>query len=38
ILLSMPPLVTWSYQRQVEPGSAEDRLMKEFLVPRDWLA
>jgi coproporphyrinogen III oxidase len=38
ILLSMPPLVTWSYQRQVEAGSPEDRLMRDFLVRRDWLA
>ena len=36
ILLSMPPLVSWSYNRQPEPGSAEHRLYSEFLVPRDW--
>ncbi len=37
ILLSMPPLAAWSYQRPVEAGSAEARLSTEFLVRRDWL-
>jgi coproporphyrinogen III oxidase len=37
ILMSMPPLASWSYQRQVEAGSAEERLYKEFLVRRDWV-
>ncbi len=37
ILMSMPPLASWSYQRRVEAGSAEDRLYKEFLVRRDWV-
>jgi coproporphyrinogen III oxidase len=37
ILLSMPPLAAWSYQRPVEAGSAEERLSTEFLVRRDWL-
>jgi len=37
ILMSMPPLASWSYQRPVEAGSAEDRLYKEFLVRRDWV-
>ena len=37
ILMSMPPLASWSYQRPVEPGSAEERLYKEFLVSRDWV-
>jgi coproporphyrinogen III oxidase len=37
ILLSMPPLVSWSYQRETEPGSPEAALMTDFLVPRDWL-
>jgi len=36
ILLSMPPLVSWSYQKQPETGSAEARLYTDFLVPRDW--
>ena len=37
ILMSMPPLASWSYQRQVEAGSAEERLYKEFLVRREWV-
>ena len=37
ILMSMPPLASWSYQRQNEAGSPEDRLYKEFLIRRDWV-
>jgi coproporphyrinogen III oxidase len=37
ILMSMPPLASWSYQRPVEPASPEDRLYKEFLVKREWV-
>ena len=37
ILLSMPPLVRWSYARQAQPGTPEDDLMRKFLVCRDWL-
>ncbi len=37
ILLSMPPLVSWAYQQQPEPGSVEDALTREFLVPRTWV-
>ena len=37
ILLSMPPEVRWSYQRQDLPGSPEERLLSHFLVPRDWV-
>jgi coproporphyrinogen III oxidase len=37
ILLSMPPLASWSYQRGVEAGSHEERLYKEFLVRRNWV-
>jgi coproporphyrinogen III oxidase len=37
ILMSMPPLASWAYQRQVEAGSPEERLYKEFLVRRDWI-
>ena len=37
ILMSMPPLASWAYQRAVAPGSAEERLYKDFLVRRDWL-
>ena len=37
ILMSMPPLASWSYQHQLEAGSAEERLCKEFLIRRDWV-
>ena len=37
ILLSMPPEVRWSYQRQDPPGSPEERLLSHFLVPKDWV-
>lgn len=37
ILLSMPPLASWSYQRPNEIGSPEERLYKEFLVRREWV-
>jgi coproporphyrinogen III oxidase len=37
ILLSMPPLVSWSYQHQAEPGTPEHDLMQRFIVRREWL-
>ena len=37
ILMSMPPLASWSYQRVLEQGSHEERLTKEFLPRRDWI-
>ncbi len=37
ILLSMPPLASWSYNQQPQPGTHEYRLYHEFLVRRDWL-
>ncbi len=37
ILLSMPPLVSWAYQQQPEPGSAEAALYSRFLVRREWV-
>ena len=37
ILMSMPPLASWSYQRTFEQGSPEERLTKEFLPRRDWI-
>ena len=37
ILLSMPPQAAWSYRFEPEPGSAEARLYRDFLVPRDWV-
>ncbi len=37
ILLSMPPLVSWSYNHQSLPGSPEEQLLSHFLVPKDWV-
>jgi len=37
ILLSMPPLVSWSYQRQDPADSDEARLTRDFLVRKDWV-
>jgi coproporphyrinogen III oxidase len=37
ILMSMPPLASWAYQHQIQPGSPEDDLYKKFLVRRDWV-
>ena len=38
ILMSLPPIARWQYQRPIPPDSPEDRLMRYFLQPRDWLA
>lgn len=37
ILMSLPPLAAWQYDRQAEPGSPEAELAAYFLKPRDWL-
>jgi coproporphyrinogen III oxidase len=37
ILMSLPPLARWDYNRHFEPGSAEAALTEQFLQPRDWL-
>ena len=37
ILLSMPPLASWSYQSVPEAGSPEAALYAQFLVKRDWV-
>ena len=37
ILMSLPPLVRWDYNRTAEPGSEEARLTDYFLTGRDWL-
>jgi coproporphyrinogen III oxidase len=34
--MSLPPIVRWRYAWQPEPGSAEARLYRDFLRPRDW--
>ena len=37
ILMSMPPLVKWSYDWKAEKGSAEEKLYTDFLPPKDWV-
>jgi len=37
ILMSLPPLVRWDYDRRPAPGGPEERLVRDFLRPRDWL-
>ena len=37
ILVSMPPRAEWRYDWKPEPGSAEEVLYREFLVPKDWI-
>ena len=37
ILMSMPPLVKWRYNWQPEAGSAEARLLSDYLIARDWV-
>jgi coproporphyrinogen III oxidase len=37
ILMSLPPLVSWRYNWQPEPGTAEAELTETFLKPTDWL-
>ena len=37
ILLSMPPLAAWSYQRPIAPGSPEAGLTERYLPRRDWI-
>jgi coproporphyrinogen III oxidase len=37
ILMSLPPLVEWRYNWSPEPGSAEEKLYRDYLSPRDWL-
>jgi coproporphyrinogen III oxidase len=38
ILMSMPPVVRWSYRHTPQLGSAEAALLLDFLPRRDWLA
>jgi coproporphyrinogen III oxidase len=37
ILMSLPPVAAWRYDWKPAPGSPEEALYKDFLVPRDWL-
>ena len=36
ILASLPPQAAWVYDWRAEPGSPEERLVREFLPPQDW--
>ena len=36
ILMSLPPLVNWTYNFHPEPGSREAELL-EYLKPREWV-
>jgi coproporphyrinogen III oxidase len=37
ILISLPPRAAWRYDWKPAPGSAEEALYRDFLVPRDWV-
>jgi coproporphyrinogen III oxidase len=37
ILMSMPPLASWAYERQEPAGSREAELVSKFLVRKDWI-
>jgi coproporphyrinogen III oxidase len=37
ILMSMPPMVSWSYKRMPRRGTPERELYDTFLVPKDWI-
>lgn len=37
ILLSMPPLASWAYRQEPEPGSPEASLYSDFIIRREWL-
>ena len=37
VLASLPPVCTWKYEYQPEPGSPEAALYTDFLPPRNWL-
>lgn len=37
ILMSLPPLVSWHYNWQPEPGSPEATLYSDYIVRREWV-
>jgi coproporphyrinogen III oxidase len=37
ILLSMPLNCSWSYRREDPPETPEGRLLRDFLIARDWV-
>ncbi|GIF26499.1 coproporphyrinogen III oxidase [Actinoplanes tereljensis] len=36
ILMSLPPLASWAFDVQPEPGTPEAEMRDNFLTPRDW--
>ena len=38
VMCSMPPMVSWSYGHDPEPGSPEAMLVERYLVPQDWVS
>jgi coproporphyrinogen III oxidase len=36
-LMSMPPMVAWSYNRKPRSGTPERDLYETYLVRRDWV-
>lgn len=37
ILMSLPPAVQWQYNWQPSENTDEERLYREFLLPKDWI-
>lgn len=37
ILMSLPSLVAWEYDYHPAANTAEEKLYKEFLIPKDWV-
>ena len=37
ILMSLPPVVRWTYDWHPEAGSEEEKLYTQFLQPKDWV-
>lgn len=37
ILMSLPPVVSWRYDWQPQPGTPEARLYSDFLIGKNWL-
>ena len=37
ILMSLPPIVHFEYNKTIEPGSEEEKLYSHYLKPKDWL-
>ncbi len=37
ILMSLPKEVNWVYDYKAAPGSEEEKLLKEFLIAREWV-